>query len=106
MSEIAPGALVAVLAAYAGGSFVGAAVAGQIAKRVPICHGLIVGVLLMAGGVATMFAIPNPLWFRIAGLLVFLPSAWWGAYSVNPPMPGQHEGWVPKPVPFVKSKEP
>jgi len=75
--------LLFVLAAWAVGSFGGAAMAAFIARRAPIMHGLIVGGILLAAGVANLVAFPHPLWFTIVGVLEFLPMAWLGAATAK-----------------------
>lgn len=78
--ENAPvGALLIVLLAWTVAPFVGAWVAAKMAGSRPMLPGLIVGVFFLIGGVRQLFEIPHPLWFNVAGTLVFLPMAFLGA---------------------------
>jgi hypothetical protein len=79
MAQLPPTALLLVLVGWVLGSvtggFVAAIFGGPAAKR----NALFVGVGLMTGGIFNLLTIPHPLWFAIAALLLFLPSAWLGA---------------------------
>ena len=68
------GALASVVAGY---------LAARIAGRAPMGHGLTVGVILTLCGVANNLMLPPPLWFWIASVVVFLPTAWLGAGLVR-----------------------
>jgi len=83
MANVPPGVLLSVLAAWAVGTFGGAAVAAGIARRSPVVHGLIIGVLFLLAGIANMLMIPHPLWFWVVGICVFLPAAYLGAKCVR-----------------------
>ena len=72
------GALLFVHLAWALGSFGGGWVAARMAAEDRTRQGLVVGALLMALGLVTMFSFPHPSWFWL-GALVFLPSAYGGA---------------------------
>ena len=50
-----------------------------MAHRSPIPHGLVLGVLFLAGGIVNMLLLPHPVWFWVLGVAVFLPSAYLGA---------------------------
>ncbi|WP_048920142.1 hypothetical protein [Rufibacter radiotolerans] len=71
-------ALLLVLFSYALGSFFGGMVAARYAPARPVIHALIVGILLMAAGIANLVALPHPTWFLVASLLVYLPMAYFG----------------------------
>lgn len=73
------GAFLFVLSAYLLGSVVGAWAAARLAGHRPVTHGLIVGVLMLAGAVYNMARIPHPGWFQVAAVVVFLPAAYLGA---------------------------
>ena len=79
MPSIPAGALLIVLFGWALGSVVAGWLAGTIAGRAPLVHGLVVGLLLTTAGIANMLAVPHPAWFFVLGLMVFLPSALAGA---------------------------
>jgi hypothetical protein len=73
------GALLIVLAAWVLGSLAGGFVGARISQRAAVVHGLIVGGLFMAGGIANNLAYPPPLWFWVATGFAFLPAAYAGA---------------------------
>ena len=74
MSGISPGVLLVVLVAYATGTFTGSWLAARIAGG-PFYAFLVGGALTLVGASKVM-AVPHPLWFTAAVILVFLPSAW------------------------------
>jgi hypothetical protein len=78
MANIPLGALLFVLLAWGIGTFVGAWLAARLAGRAPVVHGLLIGGLLLAAGVATMLWIPHPAWFWVAGVAVFPVAAFLG----------------------------
>ena len=82
MDKIPLGSMLFVLLGWVLGSGAGSALAVWI-SRSSIVPGMIVGGLLMAGGIANMVMLPHPIWFSVAGFLVFLPSAWFGAQLVK-----------------------
>jgi hypothetical protein len=69
------GALMIVLAAHAGGSFVSGLVCGIIARRSWYWAAVILGILWTCGGVAMLIMLPAPTWFAVADVLLYLPSA-------------------------------
>jgi len=73
------GALLIVLVAHAGGSFVSGLVLGLIARRPWYLAATILGVLWLCGGVAALSMIPGPLWFAVADVLLYVPAALLGA---------------------------
>ncbi|MBZ5637407.1 MAG: hypothetical protein LAO51_01475 [Acidobacteriia bacterium] len=73
------GALLVVVLGWGLGSLAGGFAAAWIGKRSPVLHALVVGGLLTLAGIATNLMLPPPLWFWIAGLVVFLPAACAGA---------------------------
>lgn len=76
------GALLVVVAGWLIASVAGGFVAGWVARRAPIGHALLLGGLLTLGGVANNLMLPPPLWFWIAGLIVFIPAAYAGGRLV------------------------
>jgi hypothetical protein len=78
MKDIPAGALGFVLAGWVVGTLAGAAVAARIATRSPMVPAMIVGVLLLAAGVANLVMIPHPLWFTVASVVAILPAAYAG----------------------------
>jgi hypothetical protein len=73
------GSLLVVIAGWILGGLAGGWVAARIAGRSAVTHGLVLGVLLTCAGVANNLALPPPLWFWVASLIVLLPSAYVGA---------------------------
>lgn len=73
------GALLVVIAGWILGSLAGGWVAARIAARETVRHALVLGVLLTLAGIANNLMIPPPLWFWIAGLVLFLPATYAGA---------------------------
>ncbi len=64
---------------WAAGSFVGAWLAGRIAGRAPLVHGLVVTVALLITGIANMIMLAHPLWIWPLGILAFLGCGYLGA---------------------------
>jgi len=82
MMKAPVGALLLVLLSYAGGTFVGSAVAARLSHHEgPLRQGLFVGVLMLIAGVMNLKAIPHPLWFWIACMGVFIWTGWFGAQT-------------------------
>lgn len=79
MANAPAGVLLFVLLGWLVGTLAGSWAAARIARRAPIVHGMIVGVLGLAAAVANMLRIPHPVWFWVLGVAVFLPAAWLGA---------------------------
>ena len=79
MARLPLGALIAVLVAWALGSVTGGWVAAKLAAEARVAHAMVVGVVLVVCGVATMLMIPHPVWFWVAGIVVPLACALLGA---------------------------
>ena len=73
------GALLVVIVAWILGGVTGGWTATRLSVRRTAVHGLVVGALLTAAGVANNLMIPPPLWFWIASLVVLIPAAYFGA---------------------------
>lgn len=73
------GALIVVILGWVLGSLAGGCVAAWIGRRAPVAHALVLGGLLTLAGIANNLMIPPPLWFWVAGLIVFLPTTYAGA---------------------------
>jgi len=69
------GALLFVLGAHAGGSFVSGLVCGWIARRPWYRAAAILGSLWTCAGIAMLLMIPAPTWFAIADVVLYLPAA-------------------------------
>ena len=78
MASAPAGAFLVVLFGWALGSLVGGFVAGWIGSSAPVRHALILGGLLTLAGVANNLALPPPMWFWVAGLVVMLPASYAG----------------------------
>ena len=84
LGEAPVGALLFVLAAYAVGTLCGSWVAGRLAGRAPVLHGLIVAMFFLGASVVNLIRLPHPLWFAVACLGLFLPVAWLGGRLASP----------------------
>ena len=71
MSTLPAMAFLWVALAHFLGTAAGAAFAAWMARRSPAVHGLIVGGLVLAGGVANQLMLPHPAWFWPVGLAAF-----------------------------------
>jgi len=69
------GAMLIVLAAHAGGSFVSGLVCGLISKRKWISAAAALGVLWTLGGISMLTMIPAPIWFAVADTILYIPAA-------------------------------
>ncbi|MCG6167517.1 hypothetical protein [Leptospira sanjuanensis] len=62
--------------AHALGTFAGAAVAGIAAANRKLLFALSIGILFLAGGIASVFMIPSPIWFIVLDIAgAYLPFA-------------------------------
>lgn len=78
-------ALVLVLGGWLVGTLLGTFVAAKIGRsRLPA---YIVGVLLLCGGIANSFIIPQPVWFTAVSILIFLAVPFAGIAWAKPPQP-------------------
>src|SRR5262245_14728026 len=73
------GALLVVLLGWVLGSLVGGLATARFGKSSPVGHALALGVVLTLAGIANNLMMPPPLWFWVAGLVVFVPVACAGA---------------------------
>ncbi|MFT3896673.1 MAG: hypothetical protein QM719_03100 [Thermomonas sp.] len=81
VSQMPVGALALVLAGWVVGALDGGLVAALIAKRrVPA---IVVGVLVMLGAFLMVAMVPHPMWMSVAGVLLPLPAALFGAWLVR-----------------------
>lgn len=83
MASAPAGAFLVVIAGWALGSVAGGIVAAWIAKGSAVRDAIVLGGLLTAAGVANNVALPPPLWFWCASLVVLLPAAYAGARLVR-----------------------
>lgn len=81
IDSIPIGAKIAVLVAWFAGSLTGALAGVWIARgRLPA---FVVAGFIIAGGIATMFAIPHPWWMMVGGVTLPLLAAWLVARRVS-----------------------
>ena len=81
VAQMPVGALGLVLAGWVVGALDGGLVAALIAKRrVPA---IVVGVLVMLGAFLMVAMVPHPMWMSIAGVLLPVPAALFGAWLVR-----------------------
>jgi len=63
--------------AHALGTFVGAWVAALIAATHKMKFALVIGILFLLGGIASVFMLPSPMWFTVLDLVgAYLPMAY------------------------------
>ena len=79
MASAPVGAFLVVLFGWALGSLVGGFLAAWIGRNAPMAHALVLSGLLTLAGIANNLMLSPPLWFWIAGLVVFLPAVCAGA---------------------------
>ena len=79
-ASLPAGAFAMVLAAHATGSFLGGAVCAFISRRKAYDRALIIGLLLMVAGILTLLAMPHPVWFALADVVVYVPFAFLGCF--------------------------
>lgn len=71
----ATGALLIVLAAHSGGSFVSGLVCGLVAGRPWYLAAVILGLLWTCGGITMLMILPAPMWFAAADVILYVPAA-------------------------------
>ena len=82
MMKAPVGALLLVLLSYALGTFTGSAVAARLSHHEgPMRQGLFVGALMLIAGVMNLKAIPHPIWFWVACIVVFAVTGFMGAQT-------------------------
>ena len=69
------GALLLVLVAHAGGSFVSGLVCGLIAQRPWYAAAAALGFLWLCGGITMLMMLPAPVWFAVTDLVFYIPAA-------------------------------
>lgn len=72
------GAMLFVLLAYIVGSFAGGWLAVKIARTSQMHVPLTVGGVQLFLGIINLVMIPQPMWFAVASVIVFLPAAYFG----------------------------
>ena len=84
MDTIPTAAIAAVLVAWIMGALVGGFAAKKLDKSESNVSSLVTGVVLMTFGIATMIAIPHPIWMWILGVITPIPAALYGARLASP----------------------
>jgi hypothetical protein len=74
IENLPAGAIVAVLVSWAAGAFVGGGIAARLSGKAWTAW--LIGALMLAGGIASMLAIPHPTWFMLASLPATIVPAW------------------------------
>jgi hypothetical protein len=69
------GALMIVLVAHVGGSFVSGLVCGLIAMRSWYVAAAILGIFWTCGGITMLMMMPAPTWFAVTDVLLYVPCA-------------------------------
>src|SRR3990167_3362116 len=75
-------AMLFVLFGWGFGSFAGGIVTALLMKEKTYKGSMMVGGFLLVSGIANMSMISHPIWFWVAGTLIFLPCAYLGAWVV------------------------
>jgi hypothetical protein len=78
VSTLPATAFLFVLGAHILGAFVAGFTCVAVSRTGWMMGALFCGGVILAGGIANLFIIPHPTWFRIVDVLVYLPSAWFG----------------------------
>jgi len=84
MKSLPLSAMLMIILAWAIGAFVSGIVATLVGKDATSFTALRSGGVLFALAIFNMIVIPHPIWFWIAGLLVFIPFSWLGYKIVGP----------------------
>lgn len=67
-------------------SFLAGAIATIVARRISSMPAVAVGIVLTLAGLINAIHMPQPLWVSIAGVLVYLPSAYLGYVIIRKPV--------------------
>jgi hypothetical protein len=82
LSSVTPSMFASVLVAWIVGTAVAGALATYWARSTTVTLGVIVGLVLLAGAVSTMMAIPHPTWMKLAAVVLMPLAAVLAARSV------------------------
>jgi len=77
-AQLPLGAFLLVLAGWGGGNLLGSWLATRVAPARHSHPGVIVGVILLAAGIANMLMLPHPAWFWVAALVMFPVCTYFG----------------------------
>jgi hypothetical protein len=85
VATLPAGAFVLVLVGWLVGTLLGTFLAAKIGRsRVPA---YVVGVLLLCGGIMNIAMLPQPVWFDVVALLIFVAMPFAGIAMAKPPRP-------------------
>lgn len=79
LADAPAGALGVVLAAWALGALAAGWVVARLSHEWQMRLALVASAILLAGAVTTLVMLPHPVWFMIAGPLIFFPMTALGA---------------------------
>jgi hypothetical protein len=79
VAKMPVGALLALVFCYLIGTTVGAAAGARVSPSHPLLHGILVGLVFLAGGIANFLAIPHPWWVIVASSVAFCVAPFIGA---------------------------
>lgn len=80
LALISPSVLLMALLAYILGSCVAGIFAAWLGNSLNMS--VVSGLVLMLGGIIHVMMIPNPFWFVMMSMVVFLPFSWFGGWLV------------------------
>ena len=83
ISSLPVAALLLVLAAHGGGSFVGGAVCAAVARQRWILGATLVGAPFLLGGIMMLRTVPAPIWFAVVDVLLYVPLAILGCAAAS-----------------------
>ncbi|MBC3538103.1 hypothetical protein ACFSC6_00845 [Rufibacter sediminis] len=78
LNDAPTAALLLVLLGYALGSFFGGMVAARFGQHRRILLAVLVGLFLLAAGIANLATFSHPLWFTVVSVVIYLPMAYFG----------------------------
>ena len=76
-------AFLIVLVAHVAGAFVAGFVCYAVSKKASVWFPLGLGGFFLLGGAMNLVSIPHPIWFAVADLVIYVPSAWLGHLSAG-----------------------
>jgi hypothetical protein len=68
----------------------GAWVAGKLAGRTQLMHGLIVGALFLLAAISTMLMLPHPAWMWVGAVVELVGCSYLGARGATASAPPAH----------------
>ena len=82
------GAFLVVLASYAVGVTLGAWLAGKLSATFPYRQAIVVTGLFFVASLMNLFALPHPVWFWVANLVLVPVCGWLALRVLGAPQPG------------------